>query len=85
MKKNLLMLLIAGGLALPFLSGCGNRAIFDTAWNFSRAYLIIGDEHFSIDIQSWRDFDGSDMIQITSTDGNTYLTHSSNVIMVQER
>ena len=71
-------------MILPMLSGCGNRQVFDTTWNFNRAYIIIGDTVMDVEIASWRDFDGSDMIQIRTPDGTTYLTHSVNIILVQD-
>jgi len=71
-------------LAIISLTGCGNRQMFDTTWNFNRVYLIVGDETFELEIDSWRDFDGSDMIQFRTTDGRTYLTHSTNIILIQD-
>ena len=74
MKKTLAALLLTGLL----LTGCGNRTVFDTKWTFRYADIVgIG----TIEIDSWHDYDQSDMIQITSKDGTTYLTHSSNVIL----
>jgi len=58
--------------------------MFDTTWNFNRAYLIVGDEVIEVEIDSWRDFDNSDMIQIRTPDGTTYLTHSVNIILIQD-
>lgn len=59
------------------LTGC-NAQIIDTNLSFKKAYII--DTGEEIEISSWRDFDDGDMIQFTS-DGITYLTHSSNVIL----
>jgi len=66
------------------LGGCGNQQVFDTTWSFNRAIVMTGDDSYEVDIQSWRDFENSDMIQIRTTDGKTYLTHSSNIILIQE-
>ena len=64
--------------------GCGNQTVFDTTWTFERAVIFLPDgEKIEGNIQSWKDFDGSDMVQVT-IDGKTYLTHSSNVIMIAE-
>lgn len=83
MKKLICILLVALSLA-TCLMGCGNQAIFDTTWTFERAIIFLPDgEKIEGDIVSWTDFDGSDMIQVT-IGGKTYLTHSSNVIMIAE-
>ena len=63
------------------LCGC-NMQIADTTWKFDRAVVRLADDRV-IDgsVQSWLDFDGSDMIQV-KIDGVTYLTHSSNVVLI---
>lgn len=66
------------------LVGCGNRTIIDTTWTFERAIVFLPNgEKIEGSMTSWRDYDGSDMIQVT-IDGKTYLTHSSNVVLVSE-
>ena len=84
MKKCIKLGIAISCLSLLVLTGCGNRQFFDTTWNFNRAYITIGDEVINVTIDSWRDFDGSDMIQIRTVEGTTYLTHSVNVILVQD-
>lgn len=62
------------------LTGC-NQQIIDTNYTFKRAYIEgVGE----IEVSTWRDYDGSDQIQITGKDGVTYLTHSSRVILFSE-
>ena len=59
------------------LVGC-NRTLVDTTWAYKYADIQgIG----TVQVASWRDYENSDMIQVSSTDGNTYLTHSVNVIL----
>lgn len=72
-------------MVIPLMMvGCGNRSVFDTTWTFEKATIFMPNgEQVQGDIQSWTDFDGSDMIQVT-IDGITYLTHSSNVILISE-
>lgn len=66
------------------MSGCGNKRIFDTTWTFERAIIFLPDgEKIEGKISTWDDFEGSDMVQVT-IDGKTYLTHSSNIIMISE-
>lgn len=64
-------------ILLMFLTGC-NKQLVDTAWNFKYADIEgVG----TVEIASWNDFEGSDMIQIKTKDGINYLTHSSNIVL----
>lgn len=73
MKKYIIIFL----LSTAVLTGC-NEQIIDTNYTFKRAYIEgVGE----IEVSTWRDYDGSDQIQITGKDGVTYLTHSSRVIL----
>lgn len=67
---------------IMFLSGCGyNKQIIDLDYSFNKAIIEgVGE----INIKSWRDYDNSDMVQVTSKDGKVYLTHSNNVILVYD-
>lgn len=69
-----------------------NRSIFDTTWSFERAIISLPDagygwseKMFRVEgpVESWTDFEGSDMIQV-KINGVVYLTHSSNVILISE-
>ena len=72
MKKVILAILLGITLA-----GC-NRTIVDTTWAYRYADITgIG----TVEVSSWTDYDNSDMIQIKSSDGTVYLTHSANVIL----
>ena len=72
MKKVILAILLGVALA-----GC-NRTIVDTTWAYKYADIIgVG----TVEVSSWTDYDNSDMIQIKSSDGTVYLTHSANVIL----
>ena len=63
--------------------GC-NQQIFDTTWSFERAIIFLPNgEKIEGEVSSWKDFDSSDMIQVV-IDGKTYLTHSSNVVLISE-
>lgn len=61
-----------------------NKQIFDLTWSFEEAIIFLPDGS-SIEgpIESWTDFEASDMIQV-KIDGKQYLTHSSNVILISE-
>lgn len=76
MKKTILAIILAAGI----LSGC-NQQIIDLNYSFKYATIEgIG----KIEISSWRDYENSDMMQVTGKDGTVYLTHSSNVILQSE-
>lgn len=79
----ILVLFIAGVIGVMCV-GCGNQQMFDTTWTFERAIIFLPDgEKIEGKVTSWTDFDGSDMMQVT-IEGKTYLTHSSNVVMISE-
>lgn len=69
----------------------GLPSIIDTTWSFERAIISLPDpagkfgDYFYVEgnVDSWKDFENSDMIQVR-IDGVTYLTHSSNVILISE-
>ena len=86
MKKIIcILLVIAITCALCFaMTGCGNVQLIDTTWSFERAIIFLPDgDKIEGSVTSWTDFESSDMIQVTM--GNkTYLTHSSNVVLISE-
>lgn len=66
---------------LLFCSGC-NRRLIDTTYNFDYAYIHLPDGRvIEGEIDSWRDYDNSDQLQVV-IDGVTYLTHASNIVMI---
>lgn len=79
MKKIIIIAMMAA-LAIA-LTGCSfNRQIIDVTYGFK--YAVLNGE--TIEIKSWKDFDNSDQIQFTDVNGITYLTHSSNVILMTD-
>ena len=79
MKKIKIILAVA---ALITLAGCNNQLI-DTNWSFKEAICRMPDgtsEEFNL--KSWRNFEDGDMVQFTTTDGDVYLTHSSNCFLI---
>lgn len=83
MKKRVIAFVAAIGLTLC-LTGCGNRQIFDTTYTFNRAIIAIPDGTIvEGEIQSWRDFDDGDTIQI-KINNVIYLTHISNVVLMTD-
>lgn len=62
-------------------SGC-NRAFIDTAFKFERAIIYLPDgKTIEGKVESWLDYESSDMIQV-KIDGEWYMTHSSNVLLI---
>lgn len=86
MKKIVIVVLIIT-LCLT-LTACqiGNRKIgFDTTQTFRWAIIQLGNgELIEGSVDSWRDFNESDTVQIT-VKGITYLTHYANVILATEK
>ena len=81
MKRFLAILLLAAFVLIG--AGCGNKQIFDTTYKFDEAIIQMPDgKIISGDIDSWKDFDDGDQIQV-KIDGTTYLVHSSQVVLIQ--
>jgi hypothetical protein len=84
--KNRKIKYIAVGLILVIaaiaLCGCSNMQVVDTTWKFDRAIISLADGTI-VDgkVQSWKDFENSDMIQIKVNDA-MYLIHSSNATLI---
>lgn len=77
------ILLITCIFAPLMLSGC-NAQVVDTTWSFERGIIFMPDGTTLYgDVESWKDFENSDMIQV-KIDDKVYLTHSSNVVLISE-
>lgn len=82
MKKKLLIatILIIMGASM---TGC-NAQLVDTTFKFDRAVISLPNgEVVEGKVDSWRDYDNSDQIQV-KIDGVTYLTHATNVVLIAE-
>ena len=77
--------LFAVCLALMLLlASCGNMQLVDTTYSFEKAIVYLPNgEVVEGKVQSWKDYDSSDQIQV-KIDGKTYLVHSSNVVLISE-
>ena len=75
------MLLVAVVVAVSgcMLTGC-NKALFDTNYTFKKAIVTLGDRQIVLDVKSWTDYEG-EQIQVTTTDGRTFLFSSFNCIL----
>ena len=85
MKKKLLAAILALGMALS-LAGCGNRQMIDLTYSYKYAIISLPNgEIVEGKVDSWKDFEDGDQLQIT-VDGVTYLVHATDaVLMTEER
>lgn len=85
MKNKILFicLILVVVLIITLCVGC-NMQIIDTKWSFDYAYIDLGNgDIVEGNIDSWKDWDDSDMIQVTLKNGKTYFTHSTNVVLIK--
>lgn len=85
-KKSLITSMISAMvvamLTTAFLcTGC-NKQLIDTTYTFDKAIMYVGGEWITIDVDSWKDYKDGDQIQVKSTNGNTYLVHSTNITLI---
>ena len=86
-KKKSLMTSMIAAMVLAMLStailctGC-NKQIIDTSYTFDKAVLYVGGEWITINVDSWKDYEDGDQIQVKDTNGNTYLVHSTNITLI---
>lgn len=81
--KKMLCVILAIALAVA-MTGC-NFQVVDTVYGFDYAIVALPDgSAVEGKVESWRDYEDSDMIQI-KIDGVTYLTHSSNVVLEKRK
>ena len=81
MKKIIAVVLVL--IFAVFLTGCGsNMQMIDTTYYFDYAtiYSPGGEIVAQGKVQSWKDFDEGDQLQV-KIDGIMYLTHASNVVL----
>ena len=82
--KKIFLVALALVIALA-MTGCsiGNNAQFDFKYTFHEAQISMPDGTVvSGQIQSWNDYEDSDVIQL-KIDNIVYLTHYSNVVMIR--
>lgn len=83
MKKKLIATVLALGMVIS-MSGCGNRQMIDLTYNYKYAVISLPNGNIVEGaVESWRDYDDGDQLQIT-VDGVTYLLHAANVALMTE-
>lgn len=81
--KKILIALVAASLLISVLVSC-NMTVIDTTWSFERAIVMLPNGVVvEGNVQSWTEFDSSDMIQV-KIDDNVYFTHSTNVCLISD-
>ena len=81
MKKVIAILLMI--ILLVILSSCGNRQVgIDTNQTFTKAYIKLGNEWKIVSVKAWRDFKDGDEVHIVTDSGEVYLSHYSNIVLV---
>ena len=81
--KRLFYILLTAALIVTMFCGC-NKQVFDTTYTFDKAIISLPNgDIIEGEVQSWKDFDDGDQIQVV-IDGKTYLVHSSQVVMIND-
>uniref|UniRef100_UPI002638F8CB hypothetical protein n=1 Tax=uncultured Duncaniella sp. TaxID=2768039 RepID=UPI002638F8CB len=77
--------ILALGMALS-LAGCGNRQMIDLTYSYKYAIISLPNgEIVEGKVDSWKDFEDGDQLQIT-VDDVTYLVHATDAaLMTEER
>lgn len=82
--KKIIITVLALLMLTATLTGCGNRQLLDTTYNFDRAIISLPNgEIIEGKIDSWVDYKDSDQIQV-KINGTTYLVHSSDIVLIAE-
>ena len=83
MKKFIAVILVLAFCCIV-MSGCSNRSWGDFVQSFEYGKVRLADGTVvEGKVQSWLDFEDSDMIQVRIND-ETYLTHSMNVTLISD-
>ena len=78
----ILVLLLFIGIAAG-LTGC-NKQIIDTTFSYERCIVSLPNgEVIEAEIDSWKDYDDGDQIQV-KINGKQYLVHSSNIVLISK-
>lgn len=83
MKKIIALILTVILLVSCMLifSGCGNKMLFDTTYNYKYAYVVWPDGRAEkLEISAWTDYEG-EQLQIKTKDGAVYLFSSFNCVL----
>ncbi len=83
MKKKVFATILALGMVFS-LAGCGNRQMIDLTYSCKYAIISLPNgEIIEGKVDSWRDYEDGDQIQVT-IDGVTYLIHATDAVLMTE-
>ena len=83
MKKRVALIIFLA-IILVSCTGCYNKQLFDVTYHYDRAIVYLPNgEIVEGRVSSWTDFDDGDSIQV-KIDGKIYLTHISNVCLIDD-
>ena len=81
--KRIIYICLMLVILVAMLCGC-NKQLIDTTYTFDRAVISLPNGNvIEGEVQSWKDFDDGDQIQV-KINGKTYLVHSSQIVMIAE-
>lgn len=86
--KRLVIFLITLCLSLSLIGCAGfgnNNYVGFGTFTYRYAYVKLGDTYVEYEVDTWKDFDNSDMIEVKFKDGSVILTHSNNVILSKNK
>ena len=84
MKTKMKMIKI--GLCAAFMLMCGcNMQVIDLEFKFNKAVVRWPNGELEvIPVKKWCDYEASDQIQIIDKDGNVYIFHSVNIVLMND-
>lgn len=74
--------ILAVGMIAFTLSRC-NYQMVDLNYDYDYAIINIDGEYQKIEIDSWKDYEDGEQLQITAKGGTVYLTNSFNCTLVK--
>lgn len=75
-----------GTMAVMSKAEAYNATWFDTTYHFDKAWIYMPDGSVVIgEVESWKDWEDSDAVQVRIKNGGTYYTHLSNVVLMAKQ
>lgn len=82
----LALFILAGTLMFITKAEAYNATWFDTTYHFDKAWIYMPDGSVVIgEVESWKDWEDSDAVQVKIKNGGTYYTHLSNVVLMAKK
>jgi len=92
MRKKIIIAAVLAVATLSFClfsggcTGCGNKTLFDTTYTFEYAIISLPNgEVVEGEVKEWSDYEDGDQLQIKLEDGNIYLVHSEDCVLMTEK